>query len=91
PIAVVAAGGGAEIEAFAVAQRLRAEGFTADVGFSGNLKKRLARANKAGAVAAVILGEAEMKKHAATVRDMASGEQTEVPLSSLGQHLARYR
>jgi histidyl-tRNA synthetase len=91
PIAVVAAGNGAEIEAFAVAQRLRAEGFTADVGFSGNLKKRLARANKAGAVAAVILGEAELKKHAATVRDMESGEQTEVPLSSLGQHLARYR
>ena len=91
PIAVVAAGGGAEIEAFAVAQRLRAEGFTADVGFSGNLKKRLARANKAGAVAAVILGEDELKKRTATVRDMASGEQTEVPLSSLGQHLARYR
>ncbi|MBI2585861.1 MAG: histidine--tRNA ligase [Rhodospirillales bacterium] len=91
PIAVVAAGGGAEIEVFAVAQKLRAEGFTADVGFSGNLKKRLARANKAGAVAAVILGEDELKKRAATVRDMASGEQTEVPLSSLGQHLARYR
>ena len=91
PIAVVAAGGGAEIEAFAVAQKLRAEGFTTDVGFSGNLKKRLARANKAGAVAAVILGEDELKKRAATVRDMVSGEQTEVPLSSLGQHLARYR
>ena len=65
--------------------------FTTDVGFSGNLKKRLARANKAGAVAAVILGEDELKKRAATVRDMVSGEQTEVPLSSLGQHLARYR
>ncbi|MBI2978935.1 MAG: histidine--tRNA ligase [Rhodospirillales bacterium] len=91
PIAVVAAGGGAEIEAFAVAQKLRAEGFTADVGFSGNLKKRLARANKAGAVAAVILGEDELKKRVATVRDMVSGEQTEVPLSSPGQHLARYR
>jgi len=91
PIAVLAAGNDAEIEAFAVAQALRGEGFTADVGFSGNLKKRLARANKAGAVAAVILGPDELKKQAATVRDMESGEQTEVPLSSLGQHLARYR
>ncbi len=91
PIAVVAAGAEAETEAFAVAQQLRAADFTVDVGFSGNLKKRLARANKAGAVAAVILGPDELKKDAATVRDMRSGEQTEVPLASLAAHLARYR
>ena len=91
PIAVVAAGGDAEVEAFAVAQKLRNAGFTADIGFSGNLKKRLARANKAGAVAAVILGPDELKTQAATVRDMESGEQTQVQLSSLETHLARYR
>jgi len=91
PIAVLAAGDDAEVEAFAVAQKLRADGFTAEVGFSGNLKKRLGRANKAGAVAAVILGPDELKKKSATVRDMETGEQAEVPLSSLARHLARYR
>jgi histidyl-tRNA synthetase len=84
---------GAEMEAEALkqAERLRRAGFTVDLGYSGNLKKRLDKANKANAAAAVIIGEDEMAKGAATVKDMETGEQTEVPLSSLEDHLARYR
>jgi histidyl-tRNA synthetase len=91
PVAVIPAGEGAETPAFALAQELRRAGFAVDIGFSGNMKRRMARANKANAAAAVILGEDELKKDAATVRDMQTGEQTEVPLSSLQAHLARYR
>ncbi|MFQ5763658.1 MAG: histidine--tRNA ligase [Rhodospirillales bacterium] len=91
PIAVVPVGDEAGSPALAVAQRLRRAGFSADLGFSGNLKKRLARADKAGAAAAVILGSDELERESATVRDMVSGKQTEVPLSSLEDHLARYR
>ena len=90
-IAIIPVGDDAEAEAQAQAARLRHAGFTVDLGFSGNLKKRLDRANKANAAAAVILGPDELAKGAATVRDMETGEQTEVPLSSLQDHLARYR
>ena len=90
-IAVVPVGGDAAEEALVQAARLRRAGFTVDLGYSGNLKKRLARANKANAAASVIIGQDELAKGAATVRDMETGEQTEVPLSSLEDHLARYR
>jgi len=78
-------------EAQAQAGRLRHAGFAVNLGFSGNLKKRLSRAHKANAVAAVLIGEEELAKGAATVRDMETGKQTEVALSSLQDHLARYR
>ena len=91
PIAIVPVGEEAEAEALGLAQRLRRNGFAADLGFSGSLKKRLAKANKANAAAAVIIGDDELAKGAATVRDMETGEQTEVPFSSLEEHLARYR
>ncbi len=90
-IAVVPVGEAAAEEALVQAERLRRAGFAVDLGYSGNLKKRLARANKANAAASVIIGEDELAKGAATVRDMETGEQTEVPLSSLEDHLARYR
>ncbi|MCH7864239.1 MAG: histidine--tRNA ligase [Proteobacteria bacterium] len=91
PIAIVPVGAEAEAEALGLAQRLRHGGFPVDLGFSGNLKKRLDKANKTGAVAAVIIGDNEQAKGAATVRDMETGEQTDVPFSSLEEHLARYR
>ena len=91
PVAIVPIGQAAEAEALSLVQRLRRAGFTADLGFSGNLKKRLKGANKANAIAAVIIGEDELAKGAATVRDMETGEQTEVKLSALEDHLARYR
>ena len=58
---------------------------------SGNLAKRMKRANKINARATVLLGEDELARGAATVRDMDSGEQSDVPLASLETHLARYR
>jgi histidyl-tRNA synthetase len=41
-------------------------------------------------VAAVIVGDDELGRAAATVRDMASGEQYEIALASLEHHLGRY-
>jgi len=49
------------------------------------------RANGRNAVAAVILGEDELARSTASVRHMDSGEQEEVALASLPEHLARYR
>ena len=91
PVAVVPVGAGAEARALAVAQKLRRAGFTVDLGYAGNLGKRMKRANRLNACASVLLGEDELARRAATVRDMDSGEQVEVPLSSLEAHLARHR
>ena len=91
PIAVVPIGEAMGDRAIAVAQRIRAAGLAADLGYSGNVGKRLKRANKIGARAAVLLGEDELARDAATVRDLDTGDQVEVALSELENHLARYR
>ncbi len=91
PIAVVPVGAARNGLALGLAERLRGAGFAVDVGYSGNVGKRMKRANKLAARAAVLLGEDELARDAASVRDLDSGEQTEVPLSHLESHLARYR
>ena len=83
PIAVIPIGAEAADPALEIAQQLRRAGFAVDLGYSGNLGKRMKRANALKARAAILLGEDEIARRAATVRDMDSGEQAEVPLTSL--------
>jgi len=85
PIALVPMGD--DLAALALADRLRAQGLSVEFGYSGNLKKRMARANKANARAAVILGGDEAARGAATVRDLDSGAQEEVGLDALEAYL----
>ncbi len=91
PIAVVPIGHAAEDLARVLTQDLRRAGYTVDLGFNGNLGKRMKRANKLSARAAVLLGEDELAQNAATVRDLESGEQEVVSLDALSEHLARFR
>ena len=91
PIVVIPVGGDQVSQALIITQRLRKAGFNVNLGFSGNVKKRLNRANKANAVAALLIGEDELAKGVVTLRDMETGEQSEASLSSLEEHLARYR
>lgn len=91
PIAVAPMGETAEAMAQVLARDLRRIGFAVELGYGGNLKKRLQRANKVNARAALILGEDELKRQAVAVRDLDSGEQKEVPLNRLETHLARFR
>ena len=51
----------------------------------------MARADKMKAVAAVIIGDDELAKGAATLRDLQSGAQEQVPLAQLPDRLAPYR
>jgi histidyl-tRNA synthetase len=80
---------GDDVAALALAERLRRAGLAVELGFSGNVKKRMARANKANARFAVILGEEEAARGAVTLRDLDDGSQTEVPLASLEEHLGQ--
>jgi histidyl-tRNA synthetase len=90
-IAVVPIGVAAETKAAALAEQLRRAGYAIELGYSGNLGKRLKRADKLSAAAAIILGDDELAKGVATLRDLDSGEQTAVPLAELEERLARFR
>jgi histidyl-tRNA synthetase len=76
-----------------VANRLMAElrgaGIAADMAFRGNMKKRMARADAAGARFAVIIGDAEVEAKAAQVKNLRSGEQQAVPFGSLAEALRK--
>ncbi len=91
PIAVVPIGPAAEAPALSLTQDLRRAGYAVDLGFSGNPGKRMKRANKLSARAAILLGEDELAQNAATVRDLESGKQELIPLDALSEHLARFR
>lgn len=90
-IAVIPIGARAEEKAIGLTQALRRAGFAVDIGYGGSVAKRMKRANKINARAAVILGEDELARNAATVRDLDSGEETEVPLAALEERLAPFR
>jgi histidyl-tRNA synthetase len=91
PIAVIPMGEQGEGEAMKLAHRLRHAGYVIDLGYSGNLRKRMERANKINARAAVILGEDELRRNAATLRDLDTREQIEVPLAEIAERLARFQ
>ena len=90
PIALVPVGAEAEGETLALADRLRRAGLVIELGYRGSLRRRLSRADRLNACAAVILGEDELAREVATVRDLDSGEQEEVALSALAGRLAQF-
>jgi histidyl-tRNA synthetase len=85
PVAVIPMGD--TTAAVVLADSLRAAGVAVELGFSGNMKKRMVRANKANARFAIILGEDEAARGAATLRDLDSGVQEEVPLAALKERI----
>jgi histidyl-tRNA synthetase len=91
PVAIVPIGTEAEDAALRLCHDLRQGGYRVELGYRGNLSRRLKAANKLGAAAAVLLGEDELARDAATVRDLDTGDQTEVALDALADHLAPYR
>jgi histidyl-tRNA synthetase len=90
PIAVVPIGDAAEAEALTLAELLRNHGYAVDLGYSGNVARRMRRANNVNARVAVLIGEQEIARNVVALRDLDSGEQTEVPMDpSLGELRAR--
>jgi len=53
--------------------------------FRGNMKKRLTRANDAGAAYALIIGDDELARGEAQLKDLESGEQRSVPLDKIAE------
>jgi histidyl-tRNA synthetase len=78
PVAFVPLGGNAELLCLREAEQLRDVGVSVEFVYSGNLQRRLTKANRLGARFAVIVGDNEIYRDEATVRDMDSGAQEAV-------------
>ena len=91
PIAIVPLGPAAERQAITLAAKLRRHGMAIELGFSGNMGKRMKRADKLGARAAIIMGEDELARAMVTLRDLDAGTQQEVALDGLEDVLAQMR
>jgi histidyl-tRNA synthetase len=71
-------------EAYRIVNRLHLEGIRAELDYEGkSLKSQMRRANKLKARYVLILGEEELKKGRAVLRNMDSKSQEEIPLSNL--------
>jgi histidyl-tRNA synthetase len=55
--------------------------------YRGNMKKRLSRANAMGAAYALIIGDEELERGEAQLKDLVSGEQRAVSLHLIGEAL----
>jgi histidyl-tRNA synthetase len=93
PIALVPLGEQGEALALTMAETLRDAGLAVDLGYSGNLSRRMRRANRVNARAAVLIGDDEVARNVVTLRDLDSGEQAELPIaaSSLAQLVAKLK
>lgn len=88
PVILMPMGEAATIKAFELAEDMRSAGATVVSDRTGNLKKRMNRANKADARYAVILGDNELENSVVTVKNLDEGSQTEVPFSALAAAVA---
>jgi histidyl-tRNA synthetase len=68
-------------------QSLRRVGVRAEMAYRGNLRRRMERANRIGARAAVIIGEDDVARGVAQVKDLRTGEQEAVALGDIAARL----
>lgn len=66
-----------------IAQKLRLAGMRVEQGYSGNMKKRMIKANKINAAFAVIVGPDELAKGEVVIKNLDSGEQKNAAVDNL--------
>ena len=87
PVVVVPIGDAAEAAAMGVMQSLRAAGIRTEMAYRGNLRRRMERANKIGARAAVIIGEDDIANGVGQVKDLVTGAQDAVAFAEIAARL----
>jgi histidyl-tRNA synthetase len=85
--ALVPLGPAAETAAIGLAAQLRRGGIACEMAYKGNMKRRMQKADSSGARFAIILGEDELARGEAAVKDLATGEQKSVALTDLAEAL----
>ncbi len=87
PVAVIPVGDDMIDHALGLAETLRRAGQVVDLAPTGNFSRRLKRANALSARAAVLVGGDEWARGEVGLRDLDSGEQTDVPVGELAERL----
>lgn len=87
PVAVIAVGDEFMDHAFQLAMSLRNQHVRVELAYSGNVGKRLKRADKVNACAAILIGSDEIATGQATVRNLDDGEQKLVAFANLKDYL----
>ena len=82
-IVLVPMGQAAETLAIGLLADIRRRGHAADMAYRGNMKKRMQKADAAGARLALILGEDEIARGEVTVRDLATGAQDSIAMAGV--------
>ena len=83
PVAVIPMGEAEQTAAIEILATLRRAGIAAEAAYRGNLKKRLERANRINARAAVLIGADELARGAVTLKTLDDGAQRELPRAEL--------
>jgi len=87
-VVVAALGDQARTEGFKLISELRRQGVAAQMDLLGRgLKSQMKYADRVGARYVVIMGEEELAKKTAIVRDMKLGDQAETSLSSVTAYI----
>ena len=84
---IVPLGDRAEAAAQRLLAELRRSGIAADMAYRGNMKKRLSRANDAGAAFAMIIGDVELDSGEVQLKNLTSGEQRAVAFDQVAETL----
>ena len=85
----VSRGEKAEQQSVLLAQKLRSAGFSVEIDLSGSaFGKQFKRADRSGAVACLVLGDAEAENETVQLKLLASGKQTAIGQSELLAWLA---
>ncbi|WP_157215032.1 histidine--tRNA ligase [Flavisphingomonas formosensis] len=87
--AIVPMGAAAEAVATGLLASLRRAGIAADMAYRGNMKRRMQKADASGARFAVIIGDDEIARGEAAVKNLVEGSQTMVPLDKVGEAVSR--
>ena len=87
PVIIAPLGAAAAARALGLARALRRDGIVVEQDYRGNMKRRMQRANKLNARAAIIIGDEELAKGVAQLKDLDSGEQREVAFDGLAKAL----
>ena len=91
-LCIVPLGAAASLKAAELCSALRTESFSVQTDICGRgLKAQMKYADKAGAAFTLVIGDNELETGKAALRDMKSGEQSEVALSELSSALYKAR
>lgn len=83
PLVLIPIGDAAQLEALKLAHMLRHEGFMVELGYNGNVKKRMKKANQQHALAALIFGDDELSQGVITLKHFDHGIEETVATSQL--------